>query len=91
MEIYLYTEFGCGVCMEAKGFRAVRGISFQERDIRSNPEYQRILTDDVDSRTTPTLVANDMINDKIDDKIIVGFDPEEYRFLLASPAWNRHG
>jgi glutaredoxin len=78
MEIHLYTEPGCGACTEAKRFLASIGVSFEERDIRSNPEYQRILTEDLDSRTTPTLVAG--------DKIIVGFDEREYRLLAASSA-----
>jgi glutaredoxin len=77
MRIYLYTEPGCGACVEAKAFLASRGISFEERDIRSNPEYLRIMNEDLDSCTTPTLVAN--------DKIIVGFDEEEYQRLPASP------
>jgi glutaredoxin len=63
--------------MEAKRFLASHGISFEERDIRSNPEYLRILNDDLDSCTTPTLVAN--------DKIIVGFDEREYQRLPVSP------
>ena len=82
MEIYLYTEPGCGACMEAKRFLNSLGISFQERDIRANSEYLRILTDDLDSRTTPTLVAG--------NKIIVGFDQEEYRLLPANHVLNKH-
>jgi len=73
MEIHLYTEPGCGACIEAKSFLTLRGISFEERNVRSNPEYLRILTDDLDSCTLPTLVAG--------DTIIAGFDREEYQRL----------
>jgi hypothetical protein len=59
--------------VEAKSFLTSRGISFEERDIRSNPEYLRILNDELDSCTTPTLVA--------DDTIITGFDQAEYQCL----------
>jgi glutaredoxin len=83
MQIYLYTEPGCGACMEAKSFLNSRGISFEERDIRSNPEYLRILNDDLDSCTTPTLVAGGMI--------IVGFDQAEYQRLPVSQVMDRHG
>jgi glutaredoxin-like protein NrdH len=83
MQIHLYTEPGCSACVEAKSFLTSRGISFEERDIRSNPEYLRILNDDLDSCTTPTLV--------VDDTIIVGFDLGEYQRLPASPVMDRHG
>jgi glutaredoxin len=73
MEIYLYTEPGCGACIEAKSFLAARGIRFEERDVRANPEYLRILTDDLDSCTLPTLVAG--------DTILTGFEQEEYESL----------
>ena len=75
MQIHLYTEPGCCACVEAKTFLISRGISFEERDIRSNPEFLRILNDDLDSCTTPTLVAG--------DRIIVGFDQAEYQRLPA--------
>jgi glutaredoxin 3 len=81
MRIHLYTEPGCGACMEAKSFLNSRGIPFEERDIRSNPEYLRILNDDLDSCTTPTLVAGGMI--------VVGFDQVEYQRLLVSPVMNK--
>ena len=81
MEIHLYTEPGCAACTEAKSFLQSRGISFAERDVRSNPEYLRILTDDLDSCTLPTLVAG--------DTIIAGFDREEYQRLPAAAAPRR--
>ena len=73
MEIHLYTEPGCGACTEAKSFLQSRGVSFQERDVRAHPEYLRILTDDLDSCTLPTLVTG--------DTIIAGFDLELYQRL----------
>jgi glutaredoxin 3 len=73
MQIHLYTEPGCGACIEAKSFLQERGIFFEERDVRANPEYLRILTDELDSCTLPTLVAG--------DTIIAGFDREEYQRL----------
>jgi glutaredoxin len=78
MQIHLYTEPGCGACIEAKSFLQERGISFEERDVRANPEYLRILTDELDSCTLPTLVVG--------DTIIAGFDVEEYQRLPANSA-----
>jgi glutaredoxin len=59
--------------MDAKKFLISHGIPFEERDIRANPEYLRILTEELDSRTTPTLVVG--------GNIIVGFDAVEYELL----------
>ncbi len=81
MQIFLYTEPGCGACTEAKAFLASRGIAFEERDVRANPEFLRILTDDLDSCTLPTLVAG--------DTIIQGFDREEYECLPVRSMVNR--
>ena len=81
MEIYLYTEAGCRACIEAKTFLTSRGISFEERDVRANPEYRRILADDLDSRILPTLVAG--------DTIIAGFDREEYESLALESSLKR--
>jgi glutaredoxin 3 len=82
MQIHLYTEPGCGACIEAKSFLQERGIFFEERDIRANPEYLRILTDELDSCTLPTLVAG--------DTIIAGFDREEYQRLPAISKLKHH-
>jgi glutaredoxin len=76
MEIHLYTEPGCDACLDAKEFLSSQGIAFQERDIRANPQFLRILTEELDSRTTPTLVVG--------NQIIVGFDQVEYQLLLCS-------
>jgi glutaredoxin len=79
---YLYREPGCGACIEAKGFLQSRGISSEERDVRANPEYLRILAEDLDSCTLPTLVAG--------DTIIVGFDWEMYRSIPTRIAAKIH-
>ena len=75
MEIQLYTEAGCDACIEAKNFLKSHGIAFEERDVRAHPEYLRILTDDLDSCTLPTLVAG--------DTVITGFLGEDYQHLAA--------
>jgi glutaredoxin len=76
MQTYFYTEPGCAACTDAKQFLLSHNISFEERDIRANPEYLRILTEDLDSRTTPTLVVG--------DTVLVGFDQTEYELLSAT-------
>jgi len=78
MPNHFYTEPGCAACKDAKEFLISRGIPFEERDIRANPEYFRVLTEELDSRTTPTLVLEDKII-----VIIVGFDQDEYERVLG--------
>ena len=78
MEIHLYTEAGCRACIEAKTFLTSRGISFEERDVRANPEYLRTLTEELDSCILPSLVAG--------DTIIAGFDRGAYESLPAAVA-----
>ncbi|MCU1342515.1 MAG: glutaredoxin family [Candidatus Acidoferrum typicum] len=81
MPNHFYTEPGCAACNDARKFLISRGIPFEERDIRANPEYLRMLTEELDSLTTPTLVLG--------DKIIVGFDRNEYELLIAHTAPER--
>lgn len=76
MSNHFYTEPGCAACIDAKKFLISHAIPFEERDIRANPDYLRILTEELDSLTTPTLV--------LDDKIIVGFDRAEYELLAGT-------
>jgi glutaredoxin len=76
MEIYLYTEPGCRACVDAKAFLTSHGISFQERNVRLNPEYLRILNDELNSCTTPTLV--------VDRESVVGFDRIKYQLLART-------
>jgi hypothetical protein len=51
----------------------IQGCRGGQRGIRANPEYFRVLTEELDSRTTPTFVFG--------DQIIVGFDQDEYQRL----------
>ena len=81
MPYHFYTEPGCAACVDAKKFLTSRGIPFEERNIRANPDYLRILNEDLDSLTTPTLV--------LADKIIVGYDRSEYELLAGGAGTKR--
>lgn len=82
MKLVLYTEPGCAACADAKSFLKSRELPFEERDVRANPDYLRILENELDSCTLPTLVAG--------DTIIPGFDLEEYERLPAVEAQNEN-
>jgi glutaredoxin len=75
MPNHFYTEPGCVACKDAKDFLISHGIPFEERNIQENPEYLRILTEELDSQTTPTFVFG--------DTILVGFDRSEYELLVG--------
>ena len=60
--------------MTAKEFLSSRGIAFEEKNIRNDPETLRELVEELHSRATPTLVVG--------DRIVVGFDPVEYEAAL---------
>jgi glutaredoxin-like YruB-family protein len=75
--IVLYSQPGCPSCAAAKEFLSSRGLSYEEKNIRTDPEALRVLTEELHSQATPTLVVG--------EKIIAGFDPERYEAALANP------
>jgi glutaredoxin len=50
-------------------------VQFELKDIREDPDALRELMEGLQSRATPTLVVG--------DKVIMGFDPEQYQAALA--------
>jgi glutaredoxin len=74
--IVLYSQPGCPSCAAAKEFLSSRGLSYEEKNIRTDPEALRVLTEELHSKAAPTLVVG--------EKIIVGFDPERYEAALAN-------
>jgi glutaredoxin-like YruB-family protein len=74
--VVLYTQPGCGACATAKKWLTEKKIDFQEKDIRADDEAKRELVEDLQSRSTPTLVVG--------DKVLMGFDAEEYQRALGA-------
>jgi glutaredoxin len=74
--VILYSQPGCSSCVVAKEYLAAQGVSFQEKDIRSDPEFLRELVEELKSRTTPTLVVG--------EKILMGFDPDKFLDAIGS-------
>jgi glutaredoxin len=65
--LLLFTQPGCLSCELLRVYLEAREIAFEERDITSDPENRRAMTETYASRETPTLV--------IDEEVITGFDP----------------
>lgn len=74
--ILLFTQPGCFSCELMRVYLEAREIAFEERDISSDLEARRTMTETYDSNETPTLV--------IDGEPIIGFDPALLDQLLDS-------
>ena len=69
--VLLFTQPGCLSCELMKVFLEAKGIAFEERDISTDLEARRTMTEEHDSTETPTLVI--FSGETIE--VIVGFDP----------------
>jgi glutaredoxin len=77
LRVVLFTQPGCLSCELMKVFLEAKEISFEERDITTDPEARRAMTEQ-GSGETPTLVifTGEM------REIVVGFDPVRLDQLL---------
>ena len=78
IRILLFTQPGCLSCELMRMFLEAKEISFEERDISTDPEARREMTEEHDSTETPTLV---IISGETTE-VIVGFDPVRLDQLL---------
>ncbi len=65
--VLFFTQPGCFSCELMRVYLEAREIAFEERDISSDFEARRIMSEQYRSNETPTLV--------IDAEVITGFDP----------------
>ena len=84
--IVFFTQPGCLSCEFMKFFLEAKEIIFEERDISTDSEARRQMTERHGSRETPTLVMfSSAAQDEV-AKVVVGFDPVllDQLFELAS-------
>ncbi len=74
-EVVLFTQPDCPPCHIVKLFLAERGVAFVERDITTDPDAIRDLTEKYRSHSTPTLV--------IGEEVMIGFNPERLDAILG--------
>ena len=74
-EVVLFTQPDCPPCHTVKLFLAERGVAFVERDITTDPDAIRDLTEKYCSHSTPTLV--------IGEEVMIGFNPERLDAILG--------
>jgi glutaredoxin len=81
--VLLFTQPGCLSCELMKVFLDAKEINFEERDISSDLEARREMTEQHDSSETPTLVI--FFSETVE--VIVGFDPVRLdQFLDPAPS-----
>jgi glutaredoxin len=62
-------------CVTAKEFLSSRGVEYEEKNIRQDPDALRHLVEGLRSTSTPTLVVG--------ERVLIGFDPVEYSAALG--------
>jgi glutaredoxin len=73
--IVFFTQPGCLSCELMKFFLEAKEIVFEERDISTDSEARRQMTERHGSRETPTLVLfSASVHDEVAN-VVVGFDP----------------
>lgn len=75
-QVVLFTQPGCLSCELMRIYLEARAIPFEERDINSDPDARRAMTETYDSTETPTMV--------IGNDVITGFDPARLDQYLDS-------
>lgn len=83
MRILFFTQPGCFSCELMRVFLEAQQIGFEERDISTDEDARRAMTEKYDSNETPTLV----VLSGTSEEVVVGFDPEHLDYLLrAAPS-----
>jgi len=76
MSIVLFTQPGCLSCELMRVYLEAREIRYEERDISTDPEARRAMTETYRSNETPTML--------LDGEVITGFDPTLLDQILDS-------
>ena len=78
VRVLFFTQPGCISCELTRMVLEAKEIAFEERDISTDREARREMTEQLDSTETPTLV---IISGETTE-VIVGFDPVRLDQLL---------
>jgi glutaredoxin len=83
IRVLFFTQPGCISCELMRMFLEAKEIAFEERDISTDLEARREMTDEHDSGETPTLVI--IFGETTE--VIIGFDPVRLdQFLDPAPS-----
>lgn len=73
--VIVFCQDGCAPCEWVKAFLEVKGVAFEERDVRTDPNAVRELVEKYRSNSTPTVIVG--------DEVMIGFDPERLEKMLS--------
>jgi len=73
--VVVYHQPDCPPCHVAMEYLAKKGVPFVAKDVRVDGEAMRELVEDLDSRSTPTIVVG--------GKVMVGFEKAKLDAMLA--------
>jgi len=76
--IVLFSQPGCFSCELVKVFLEAKQVAFEEHNINTDSEARRIMTEELGSHETPTLVV---FSGEVGE-MVVGFDPVRLDQLL---------
>lgn len=76
--IVLFTQPGCFSCELMRIYLEARELSFEERDISTDTEARRTMTETYGSNETPTML--------LDGEVLIGFDPSLLDQIFDSPS-----
>ena len=74
--VKIYTQPGCGACMNAKEYLKSKGVAFEELDITTSDSAFEELTQKYQGRGTPTIVIGEVV--------IQGFNRDRLEEALAA-------
>ncbi len=74
-KVVIYTQPDCSPCDTAKEFLKKKGVSFEEHNVREEPNAVMEMVQKYQSRSTPTIVVG--------EEVLIGFDPDRLEKLLS--------
>ncbi|MGG1573865.1 glutaredoxin family protein [Fictibacillus sp. NRS-1165] len=76
--VIIYTQETCPPCFAQKEWLKSNNISFEERDIRKNPQYMNEIIGLGASATPVTVITKDG-----SQEVVMGFNQDELQSILA--------
>lgn len=74
MSLIIYTKTGCPWCIDALTFLKEKGVEFEEREVRNNPEFMKELEEKSGQTKAPTI--------DLDGEILADTDAQAIELFL---------
>jgi len=77
-KLVLFTQPGCFSCELMRIYLEAREVTFEERDISTDLDARRTMTETYGSNETPTML--------LDGEVVIGFDPSLLDQIFDPPS-----